>query len=136
MDKKNTAPQPGTAYRINGVALTMAIILHLVAVFGVVIMAVQGVREGVRRIAVRALLPSPRPSPCKGEGQTCARSSVRIERQPPELDAAGSNPAGRTSHPARPGTPGAGFLSRCSHVGASCHSPDRCRGVDFSPSDG
>jgi len=43
MDKKNTTPQPGTTYRLNGVALTLAIILYLVAAFGVAIMAVQGV---------------------------------------------------------------------------------------------
>ena len=43
MDKKNTTPQPGTTYRLNGVGITLAIILYLVAAFGVAIMAVQGV---------------------------------------------------------------------------------------------
>jgi regulator of protease activity HflC (stomatin/prohibitin superfamily) len=43
MDTKKTTPQPGTTYRINGVAITLAIILYLVAAFGVAIMAVQGV---------------------------------------------------------------------------------------------
>jgi regulator of protease activity HflC (stomatin/prohibitin superfamily) len=43
MDTKKTTPQPGTTFRINGVAITLAIILYLVAAFGVAIMAVQGV---------------------------------------------------------------------------------------------